>query len=224
MSARRAQALESTHLRAILTQASFPFPMYPPGTYQIVFWDKFLDNIFAFLGVTVAPGGGSIDLGDVGVFRWFGTIQNLVFYDTNENGIRDPGEDFVFPEQAVNLRFRDGSLYQSMPTDLMGESPLEEVFPFFNWLVAEVDFLRFKATGVTVTVDEGGGPLVPGSNVNPQIQEGGLPFRTETGPVLTQGVQVFLGQTNVIEWGKKEYGPGENGGISGIVFYASTTG
>ena len=46
--------------------------------------------------------------------------------------------------------------------------------------------------------------------------------RTETGPVLLQGIQMFIGQTNVIEWGKKEYGPNENGGITGIVYYATT--
>ncbi len=34
--------------------------------------------------------------------------------------------------------------------------PFDEVFPFFNWLVAEVDFTRFKATGVTIAVDGGG--------------------------------------------------------------------
>ena len=41
-------------------------------------------------------------------------------------------------------------------------------------------------------------------------------------PGLLQGIQSFLGQTNVIEWGKVYYGPGENGGISGIVQYATT--
>jgi hypothetical protein len=35
-------------------------------------------------------------------------------------------------------------------------------------------------------------------------------------------MQLFLGQTNRIEWGKKEYAPTENGGISGIVYYANT--
>jgi FtsP/CotA-like multicopper oxidase with cupredoxin domain len=200
----------------------FSIPNVPPGTYQLVFWDKYLDNIFAFLGVTVPPGGAAIELGEVGVFRWFGTLLNKVFYDGNENGIRDANETYVFPEQAINLRFRDGSLYQSMATDNSGESPLEEIFPFFNWLVAEVDFLRFKATGMTATVDAGGGPLTPGSNINPQVQAGGGLSRTETGPVLTQGFQLFLGQTSSIEWGKKEYGPTENGGISGIVYYANT--
>ena len=44
----------------------------------------------------------------------------------------------------------------------------------------------------------------------------------ETGPVLTQAFQGFLGQTSVVQFGKKNYGPGENGGISGIVYYAVT--
>ena len=200
----------------------FSIPNVPPGTYQLVFWDRYLDNIFAFLGLTVPPGGGAIELGEVGVFRWFGRMDNKVFYDANENGIRDADEMYVFPEQAINLRFRDGSLYQTLPTDNSGNAPLEEVFPFFNWLVAEVDFLRFKATGLTVTVDGGGGPLTPGSNINPQVQAGGALSRTETGPVLTQGMQLFIGQTNSFEWGKKEYGPTENGGISGIIYYANT--
>jgi FtsP/CotA-like multicopper oxidase with cupredoxin domain len=200
----------------------FTIPNVPPGTYQLVFWDRYLDNIFAFLGLTVPAGGGAIDLGEVGVFRWFGKMENTVFYDANENGFRDPDEMYVFPEQAINLRFRDGSLYQTLPTDNSGSAPLEEVFPFFNWLVAEVDFLRFKATGMTVTVDGGGGPLTPGSNINPQIQADGKTYRTETGPVLTQGMQLFIGQTNAFEWGKKEYAPTENGGISGIVYYANT--
>ena len=46
--------------------------------------------------------------------------------------------------------------------------------------------------------------------------------RTETGPVLLEGIQTFLGQTNVIEWGKQVYPAGENGGITGIVHYPTT--
>ncbi|MEW7972621.1 MAG: hypothetical protein AB2810_07155 [Candidatus Thiodiazotropha endolucinida] len=62
--------------------------------------------------------------------------------------------------------------------------------------------------------------------------------RTETGAVLTQGFQGFLGQTSVMQFGKVDYigitppyndgtfhppeFVGENGGISGMVFYATT--
>ena len=69
-----------------------------------------------------------------------------MFEDKDQNGFRDAGEIGI-PEQAINLRFRDGSIYQSLPTDGEGYVPFDEVFPFFNWLVAEVDFTRFKATG-----------------------------------------------------------------------------
>jgi hypothetical protein len=104
--------------------------------------------------------------------------------------------------------------------------PFDQVFPFFMWQVAEVDYARFKATGVTVTVDAGGdvrgGPYA--GLLNPQVQPGGALTRTETGPVLTQAYQGFAGQTSIFEWGKKPYEPGENGGISGIVYYASTRG
>ena len=201
----------------------FSIPNVPPGTYQLVFWDRYLDNIFAFLGVTVPPGGASLALGDVGVFRWFGKLENHVFYDANGNGVRDAGESFVMPEQAINLRFRDGSMYQSMPTDNSGVAPFEEVFPFFNWLVAEVDYTRFKATGLTVTVDGGGGSASAGLRPESTDPGGRCELRrSETGPSLLQGFQLFLGQTNRIEWGKKEYAPNENGGISGVVYYSNT--
>jgi len=57
--------------------------------------------------------------------------------------------------------------------------------------------------------------------------------RTEVGPSLTTGFQGFLGQTSVMQFGKTDYVGydfstpmptyvGENGGISGIVYYAIT--
>lgn len=216
---------------------SFVIENVPPGTYELVTWDTYLDNLFGFHTVTVPPGtggqGDAVELGDVLNFRWFGTLENYVFFDANENGFRDPGEAGI-PEQNVNIRFRDGTIYQAFPTDLEGYVPFEEVFPFFKWLVAEVDFARFKATGMTTAVDYGG--AIPGPNwpalgtKNPQPQDptdpfneyGTIDYRTETGPVLTQAMHLFLGQTNLIEWGKAPYGPDENGGISGIVFYAVT--
>lgn len=211
---------------------TFAIPNVPPGDYQLVVWDDNLDLIFAFHDLTV--GTANIALGEVPVFQWFTRLENWVFHDYNENGFRDDGEPGI-AEQAVNLRWRDGSVYQSMPTDGEGFVPFDEVFPFFAWLVAEVDYARFKATGLTVTVDDGGAidpadPWTWEGQLNPQNQRvptltpmlATTKFRTERGPVLTQGFQGFLGQTSVIEWGKKEYAPGENGGISGMVFYSVT--
>ncbi len=230
---------------------SFVIPNVPPGNYQLVIWDKALDLIFASHGVTVNPDMSCNQLmdcafGEIPVFQWFTRIENHVFNDANENGFRDAGEGPLL-EQNINLRWRDGSIYQSFPTDAEGFVPFDEVFPFFSWLVAEVDFARFKATGLTVTVDDGGAidPADPwswGGQLNPQVQgnpvdldsflagdldPNGVPYpagnyRVEVGSVLTQGFLGFLGQTTVFEWGKKAYGPNENGGISGVVMYAVT--
>jgi hypothetical protein len=218
------------YTRKCNADSTFSIPNVPAGTFQLVIWDEFLDRIIASTNVTVPPGGGNVNLLDVPVFNWFGTYQATAFFDTNMNGFRDPGE-MGMPDQAMNLRFRDGSIYQVMATDVNGMAQFREVFPFFNWLVAEVDFMRYKATGATIVVDNGG--AVPADNgwtmpswnqLNPQPQSenGNLPYRTETGPVLVQGIQTFLGQTNVIEFGKANYATGENGGISGIVHYGIT--
>ncbi|MGE5894164.1 MAG: SdrD B-like domain-containing protein, partial [bacterium] len=208
----------------------------PPGTYQLVHWDKPLDYLFGFRTVTVPPGGGtgeSVNLGDVLAFRWFGTLEGTVFYDANQNGIRDTGETGIMG-QNINIRFRDGSIYQFQPTDISGEYEFAEVFPFFKWLITEVDFARFKATGTTTAVDYGGQitdfnwpangnkVLQPQNPLDPFNVNGTIGYRTETGPVLLQAMHLFLGQTNLIDWGKATYGPGQNGGIAGIVFYTVT--
>ena len=201
----------------------FSIPNVPPGLYQLVVWDIQLLQIISFNTVIVnADGscgtqGGSCDLGRITVPMWFGQHEHYVFSDSNGDGIRQQGETGI-PDQNVNLRFRDGTIYQAFPTDMMGFVPFQTVFPFFHWLTTEVDFARFKATGITVVNDDGGQVkygLSGEGKRNPIV-------RTETGPVLTRAFQVFAGQNQRYEWGKTPYGPGENGGISGIVFYATT--
>jgi len=203
----------------------FSIPNVPDGTYSLSVWDENLGVIFAQQAVTVA--GSDVNLLDVPVFTWFSRLEQHVFNDLNENGIWDDGEEGM-PEVGTGIRWRDGTVYQGFPTDTTGAAPYDEVFPFFSWLVAEVAYDRFKATGVTVRVDAGGpvgDPTVPYGdlqNPQPQSENNGEGFRVETGPVLTQAFQGFMGQTNILEWGKTFYQPGENGGISGIVYYAIT--
>lgn len=240
--------------------SSFSLTGIPDGDYQLVVWDANLDIIIAFRTVTIT-GGAAVDLGEVPVFAWFGRTETKVFYDANENGFRDDNELDVLPEQATGFRFRNGTPYIGFPTDNSGEAPYDEVFPFFHWLVAEVDFARYKATGVTYVVDDGG--EIPADNgwnmpsldiLTPQPQAqinpntGNDLSTTLTGPVITLGTQLFAGQTNIIEWGKSNYGtqdvdnapygdfPGSgdvdhnsdgvfeygNGGISGLALYAIT--
>ncbi|HWR98210.1 MAG TPA: SdrD B-like domain-containing protein, partial [Candidatus Methanoperedens sp.] len=209
----------------------FTIPDVPSGLYQLVVWDTFLDMIMYFTSVSV-PDGAAV--GAIPVPMWFAEQEHYVFGDTNANGFRDPGEVGI-PDQNVNLRFRDGSVYQTFPTDATGYVPFEQVFPFFKWQVAEVDFATMKATGLTVVVDDGGPvttdefgegkrtPQVQATDGSDPDNEGTDPrYRLQTGPVLTQAYQNFSGQNLRFEWGKTAYGRTENGGISGIVRYATT--
>lgn len=200
-------------------EGNFTIEGLPNGDYQLVIWDEFLDQIINLSSITLT--GGVLDLGAQPVFAWFTRLEHNVFLDANENGTREAGEEGL-PEQNVNVRFRDGSIFQSFPTDTEGFVPFDELFPFFSWQVAEVDFARFKATGVTVTVDGGGDTSTSPYPGILSLQEGSP--RTETGPVLLEAFQNFPGQTSIMDWGKAPYHPGENGGISGIVYYASTRG
>jgi hypothetical protein len=213
---------------------SFTITGIPDGTYQLAIWDDYLDQIITYQTVIVS-GQGTVDVGHIPVNTWFGRHEHNVFLDDGcaelggggiaGDGIRQPCERGL-PDQNVNLRFRDGTVEQSFPTDTTGFVPFDQVFPYGAWQIAEIDFLRFKPTGVTVTVDGGGdisGGPYPGL-LNPQVQVDGALFRSETGPVLLEGFQSQPGNTSLFDWGKKPYAPGENGGIAGIVFYSSTRG
>ncbi|MCP5092570.1 MAG: hypothetical protein GY949_16785, partial [Gammaproteobacteria bacterium] len=225
---------------------SFTIENVPPGNYLVMVFDRYLGNIFNAKSVTVGDGTDpevpqDVDLGEFGTFRWFSTLEQWSFYDDNEDGMWQRDVETPLLEQATILRYRDGSIYQASATDFGGFVPFDEIFPWFNWLVAEVDFARFKHTGTTVTVENGGTPLagpIGEGKRNPQIQnpddggtncdmlngtgQTGCLTRTETGPALLEGYNHFLGFNSRIEWGKKEWEEGENGGLSGVVYYATT--
>jgi hypothetical protein len=213
--------------------STFTINNVPPGTYQQVAWDVALDNLLDVRVVTLAS-GATVNLGDVAIGRWFGTLEGSVFYDTNQNGFRNTNEVGI-PDQILNVRFRDGSIFQSTFTDADGNYIFPEFVPFGKWTIAEVDFGEFKSTGATIVVDNGG--VIPANNGwvmpsegkrNPQLQAvvnpntGNNRSRTETGRVLTEGIVVDIAQNNRIDWGKASYLPGETGGISGMVFYDTT--
>lgn len=204
---------------------NFSIGGFAPGLYQLVVWDKFLHVIIGFQTVEIVD--ANIDLGalpDGGVQgkMWFNELTQNVYFDSNENAVWDAGE-LPLLEQATLLRFRDGTEYQAFPTDGAGSAPYESIFPWFHWLVTEVDFARFKATGVTVVNDLGGAVVDGGFGEgvrNPDVE---IKLSADAGgPILTQAIQGFAGQSLRIDWGKALWGPGENGGVSGIVHYAAT--
>ncbi len=195
-------------------------------------------------------------LGKVPVFNWFHKMYTNVFVDDNENGVWDAGEQNANADSFTNnIRWRDGRIYQSVAVDVEGTAPFDQVFPFFHWLVLETDFAKFKATGATIRVDDGGGDRgladitdnLQADGFIAQAQHAGLDVNgdpialpdcatdltaeqcttdgyslTLRGPALTLGMQGFLGQKSVVDFGKTIYGENENGGISGMAIYAIT--
>lgn len=218
----------------------FTIPNVPAGLYQIVFWDLYLDIIFTFQTLEVPLLTSEVAMGDIMTPQWFGQLEGYIFNDLNRNGFMDDTETGIGGEEVL-LRLRDGTIYQIAPTDPLGFYQFAEVFPFFHWIITEVGFARYFATGATAVVDAGGeippdnGWFMPSDDKrNPQPQAENNPFtpdnnnlsRTETatfsGEVLLEAMQLFADQANRIDWGKDVYQGTENGGIAGIVYYATT--
>ena len=242
--------------------STFSINNLPPGLYQLAMWDKEINAIIDYRQVTIPAAGGTVALGDVAVYSWWGQLMGSVFYDATGsatlNSVQLPaGDSRGIANELVNIRFANGSLFAKQLTDANGNYFFTQVFPFQHWLVAETDpgvnnvenVGRWKSTGMTAIVDDGGFVTVPPGGcppgvlqcppnvnpnpyaqygINPQLQpsNGGLPYRvqaTEGGEeVLTQAVNLFADMTNVINWGKKPYAPGENGGIKGFISYATS--
>jgi len=187
---------------------NFTIPNVPAGIYQLVIWDVSLLHIISF-DTVIVDGVSSVALGPLTTPMWFGQQEHHVSLG-----------GFGLQEQNVNLRFRSGDIYKAFPTDSTGFVPFQGVFPFFHWLVGEVDFTNFKATGLRVTNDLGG-PVTYGADGEGR-RNPSLPILTQSGPVLTQAFQLFAGQNQRWEWTKEIYAFNENGGISGTVTYATT--
>jgi hypothetical protein len=214
---------------------TFSIPNVPDGTYQLVIWDDPLDYIIWFRTVTVA-GGVSVDVGDIGVPRWFGWLSGYVFLDDglDYNGNTIPGVDLAnngrrdcaapgvtatcergLPGVDLDVRFRNGSLQYANLTDsrrgLEGYYSYDEIFPFGGFTVAEVGFGRFARTGLTTASDFGLAAAITET----------LGLDADGGGLLANHLPWF-GIRNYVEWGKRPYAPDENGGISGVVYYAVT--
>lgn len=67
-------------------------------------------------------------------------------------------------------------------------------------------------------------PLDAAHQIPTSVYTPGKTARIDPGTTLTEGTQGYINQTAVVEWGKRPYVAGENGGISGMVYYASTRG
>ena len=253
-------------------QGNFTLNNVPYGSHQIVVWDQWLDQIIAYFNVDVpAPMPPStatqnINLGDVPVLSWFTLVQENAFVYDNSNcataAIGPPGKaqaDITSQLAActksplaqipITIRFRDGSISNLLQTDSNGNATFNELFPLFNWYVAEVDQTRYAPLTAHVVVDGGGKPdcttynsttggstPTPGCTslngfMNPGVVNSTYPTgetteHTYTNGELYFGLQGFISQTDRIDWGKTAL-PNDgvtNGGFSGVVVYTSTRG
>jgi IPT/TIG domain-containing protein len=202
---------------------TFQITNVPDGTYQMAIWDEPLDYIMSFRTVIIRN-GNAVHMGDVGIPRWFGQIQGYVFNDNGldangnsvgvaDNGIRDcDPNDPNRCEKGIggmdtDVRFKDGSMQYATVTDSQGRYSFDEVYELEHFAVSEVGFGRFARTGGSVR--DGFNP----SELK-QVYDDDL--------LLLLSQITWAGQKNLIDWGKRAYEGSENGGITGIVYYAVT--
>ncbi len=191
---------------------SFTIKNVPPGIYQMAIWDNNLDYIISFRTVQMPDLNGSWEVvvedfpgtypGQIAIPRWYGWIKGRVFIDTNKNAICDSVEKGM-PQVEVLTHFKDGTIQYTTVTDNKGNYSFDEVFELEHFTVAEVGFSRLGRTGISVN---------PSSRYPvPEV------FPNE----LTAAVITWAGKTNYLDFGKIPYLIGENGGISGMVRYAT---
>ncbi|GFE60544.1 hypothetical protein AOG2_11320 [Geobacter sp. AOG2] len=219
--------------------AKFSIKNVPPGTYTLSMWDLPLDQIIDFRTITVPATGGQINAEGCPstdaafpycpspIYQWFGNLEGSVLSGSLSNGKLVPTTSGL-SNQLVNLRFRDGSIFQSSVTDPDGNYSFSEFFPFFKWLVVENDATFYKPVGATVYVDKGG-PFIPSGSSALAIPSNTpgkdvplLEKRTDTGNVVTEAIIQYMDNTGRIDWYKQPYAANEAGYIFGMVSYAFT--
>ena len=217
---------------------SFVINNVPAGTYQMVIWDEPLDYIIQFRTVVVGD-GEVVNMGDVGVFRWFGWVSGHVFLDDGRdstgafiggpelagNAIRDcanPADPATCERGLSNtdllLRFRDGSVQTGTFTDVNGFYEFPEARgPLGKFQVAEVGFGRFGISGHSKHDEHF-------ANIGPPFADNVTVVPGDLGGDLLLNQLTWEGKRSIIDWGKRIYdlNADENGGISGAVLYAVT--
>lgn len=206
----------------------------PYGLYQVMIIDEFLDYIQTFYTVqlddsqpTASP-GANLDPDcaspgpscNAGMFRWFGWNSGYVFLDNGAGGgiagnaIRDGSEPGVDGLEVV-AKWRDGSLRDGAITEPDGYYEMSEITSKLGKMYnIEVDFGLFGITGHSAHDEQYAlyDLLDPAPTVIDPDVGGGL--------ILSQ--QTWEGRRSIVDWGKRIYQGDDNGGISGIVFYATT--
>jgi hypothetical protein len=196
---------------------AFSIPQVPAGDYMLTVWDEQLNYIIRFLPVSVSA-GQSLDLGPVGVSRWFGWLGGYVYIDENNNGVRDctdPVDPSTCESPVANTdmdqRWRDGSIKEGTMTDATGyyEYPSAEGGPLGKWIIGEQGFARLSA--------------FPGPSVHNEINRNQVtPVPTDQGGGLLTNQLLTEGHRAIVDWGKRPYPDDAPGQIVGVTYFATT--
>lgn len=203
----------------------FTLSNVPAGTYEVAVWDKWLDQIIQRVAVTVDAAtvnaaNNTVSIGDLPVLSWFTQYDQNILLDDGKGNLSG------IPSVPLTVRFRNGAPSNSTLTDVHGNGILVELFPLFNWYVAESDTTRYKQKRVDITVDGGGAVDTapsPGANLwSSKYADGTSSVRSETPGATSYGVQSFISQRNQVNWIKTPYVQNENGGITGTLVLSAT--
>ena len=227
---------------------TFTIPDVPAGMYQLVVWDFPQDHIIQFFTVSVGE-DEDVDLGDLGVPRWFGRIRGYVYIDNgiakdgydfgpsgDENGIRDcydDGDDADGDGDATEIEPHDynsceaGLPRQDLDTRFKDGTIQYATFSDSNGYYEFPEV--FELEHFTIA-EVGYGRFKNTGAASYQADEFGEPLDYPDVPInqdlglagLLQASITWAGSINYIDWGKKPFAPEENGGIVGIAFQAVT--
>jgi hypothetical protein len=185
---------------------TFEIPNVPPGNYTLTWWDTKLNHILNLVNVTVGQ-GETVDMGVLPLLGWWTRIEGYVFNDLNNNGKRDAGEPGI-ANYTVAMKKRENSLMDRgavrVTTDANGYYVMENAYPMTQWLVVEAYDDRYLGTGITFQADN-------------QPQE-----TTVLGAGVDVSVLPIIGLSGRLDWGKRPFPAGTNGGIVGTVSYDTT--
>ncbi len=212
-------------------QGNFDIQNVPAGTYNMAIWDEQLSYIMRTLPVTVAA-GQTVEVRDadptgevgVGVSRWFGWLDGIVYKDTNNNGKYDAGVDPTIANTDMDQRWRDGSIKESTFTDATGhyEYPTAEGGALGKWIINEQGFARFSAYPGPSTHDEHTGAVTPSCAVDPPAAPANPCVPTNQGGGLLSNQLLTEGHRATVDFGKRDYPAGTPGQIVGITYFATT--
>ncbi len=224
-----------------------------PGNYTMFIWDEQLARVFRTIDVSVPPGaqgtGGVVDVagddgeGNIGVFRWFGWLSGRVFDDSGvaengmqlgpgaaRNGVRDcvnPGTQSTcergVPNEALGIRFRDGSTKQVTLTDSSGRYEYAtELSSLDKFVIGEVGSGNVGNSGPCLYSEATSrrDPDWSHSQYNPLA--GCVVLRSTLGGGIHTAQLTTEGHRSTVDWGKYNYAPDETGQIRGVVYYATT--